>query len=330
MHSGLLDALAKYSAPDLRRSLWQFGSSLAAFLCLWTLAFVSLEASYVLTMVLLIPAAICLVRLFIVQHDCSHGSFFPSRRANDVVGSLLGVLTLTPHAYWRRLHAMHHASSGNLDRRGFGDIETLTVREYLSRGRWGRARYRVYRNVFVVLLVGPAYEFYLHHRLPLHLPLSWRREWRSVLLTNVAIGLMAWAISLTIGLDRFLLVHVPITWLAGSIGVWLFYVQHQFEHTHWAPGGEWSFEAASLAGSSYLDLPPILHWCTGNIGIHHVHHLCPRIPNYRLQSSVHAHPALASASRLTIADTVKCLRMKLWDEDEKRLVGFDAVSRPHG
>ena len=249
---------------------------------------------------------------------------------NDVVGSLLGVLTLTPHAYWRRLHALHHATSGNLDRRGFGDIETLTVREYLALSRWRRAGYRVYRNPFVILLLGPAYEFYLRHRLPLPLPLGWRREWLSVLLTNAALVLLAWAVSLTIGLDKFLLVHVPITWLAGSIGVWLFYVQHQFEHTHWAQGGEWSFETASLVGSSYLDLPPILHWCTGNIGIHHVHHLCPRIPNYRLQSSVHAHPALASASRLTIADTVKCLRMKLWDEDGNRLVGFDVIRRPHG
>jgi omega-6 fatty acid desaturase (delta-12 desaturase) len=289
---------------------------------LWSLALLSLEFAYPLTLIVAIPSAIILVRLFIIQHDCGHGSFFRSRLANDVIGSILGVLTLTPHAYWRRLHAIHHGSSGNLDMRGLGDIETLTVREYLDLGRFQRARYRVFRNPVVVLVVAPAYQFFIHHRLPANLPLEWRREWGSVLTTNIVLGIILGCAWWTIGIDRFLLVHLPITWLAGSIGIWLFYVQHQFEHTYWASGDQWSFESASVEGSSYLDLPVLLHWCTGNIGIHHIHHLCPRIPNYRLRSSTDAHPALMNATRLKLGDTLKCLCLKLWDEDQKRLVGF--------
>ena len=324
----VIAALAPFAEPDLSRSVWQLGSSLVAFASLWSLAFLSLELAYPLTLVVTIPAAIILVRLFIIQHDCSHGSFFRSRRANDIVGSILGVLTLTPHACWQRLHAIHHASSGNLDRRGLGDIETLTVREYVALGPFQRAKYRMFRNPVIVLVAGPAYQFFIYHRLPLNVPLQWRREWRSVVATNLALGVIVWGFWRTVGVDRFLLVHLPITWLAGSIGVWLFYVQHQFEDTYWAPANEWCFESASVEGSCYLDLPLLLHWCTGNIGIHHVHHLCPRIPNYRLRASTDAHPALANATRLTLGSTLKCLRLKLWDEDQKRLIGFGDIGAP--
>jgi omega-6 fatty acid desaturase (delta-12 desaturase) len=300
---------------------------MAAFACLWGLALLSLRFHYTLTVAFVIPAAFVLVRLFVIQHDCAHRSFFRSPRANDIVGSVLGVLTLTPHAYWRRVHAIHHGSSGNLDKRGLGDIETLTVREYQALNRVRRIGYRVYRNPVIVLVVGPVHQFFVHHRLPGNLPLAWRTEWSSVLLTNLALAAVGWAASRTIGIERFFLVHLPVTWLAGSIGILLFYVQHQFEQTYWAPADVWRFESASLEGSSYLDLPPLLQWCTGNIGIHHVHHLCARIPNYRLRSSLDAHPALRQATRLTLRDSLKCLRLKLWDADRKCLVGFADVAR---
>jgi acyl-lipid omega-6 desaturase (Delta-12 desaturase) len=326
----LTDALAPFASADLRRSVWQLTSTVVAFACLWVFALLSLKVSYSVTLTFAGPAAVMLVRLFIIQHDCAHRAFLLSRRANDVAGSILGVLTLTPHAYWRRIHVLHHAASGNLNRRGLGDIETLTVREYLALGRVARLRYRLFRNAFVVLVIGPAYQFFVHHRWPSNLPARWRREWVSVVLTNMALATIVWIAWQTIGLGPFLLVHLPITWIAGSIGIWLFYVQHQFEETYWADESEWSFEAASVAGSSYLDLPPLLHWCTGNIGFHHVHHLAPRIPNYRLSSSAGAHPALARATRITLPDAVRCLRLKLWDEDQQRLVGFDALAADRG
>jgi omega-6 fatty acid desaturase (delta-12 desaturase) len=305
--------------------VWQLTSTIVLFLAGWTCAYLTLTVSYVLTLGVASLTAVTLVRIFIIQHDCAHRSFFPSPRANDLVGALLGVVTLTPHAYWRRVHGAHHAGSGNLDKRGLGDIETLTVSEYLALGPLQRARYRVFRHPLSVLVIGPAYHFYLHHRWPTNVPRNWRREWKSVMVTNLALAALLAGAWLTIGLDRFLLVHVPITWLAASIGVWLFYVQHQFEETYWAMSPEWKFETASLAGSSYLDLPRFLHWCTGNIGVHHVHHAAPRIPNYRLHSAMTAHPVLRQVTRLTLADTMKCLRLKLWDEERQRLIGFDEV-----
>jgi omega-6 fatty acid desaturase (delta-12 desaturase) len=292
--SPLTNALAPFASSDLRSSIWQLVTSVVAFAGLWTLAYLSLDNSYALTVLLAVPAAVCLVRLFIIQHDCGHGSFLPSRRANDVLGTLIGVLTLTPYSYWRRVHAMHHKASGNLDRRGFGDIDTLTIREYLALGRFQRARYRACRNPWVVLLIGPAYQFFVLHRFPTNLPRAWRREWRSVWLTNIALAGMIVCASWFLGVGQFVLVHLPITWIAGSIGVWLFYVQHQFEQTYWAPSSEWVFEEACLSGSSYLDLPPWLHWCTGTSAC--TTSICARIPNYRLHRTLEAHPSLRQAA----------------------------------
>ena len=317
--------LAAYARPDLARSTWQLGSSFTAFAILWYLALLSVDYSYLLTAATTLPAGILVVRLFIIQHDCGHGAFFASRHANDIVGSALGVVTLTPYAYWRKLHAMHHATSGNLDRRGFGDIDTLTVREYVALGKTRRFRYRLLRSPVVVFVIGPAYQFFLHHRLPVNLPLALRREWTSVIMTNISLAILLYVASQTVGIGRFLIVHVPVIWIAASIGVWLFYVQHQFEQTYWERDGNWSFEAAGVAGSSYYDLPRILHWCTGNIGFHHLHHLCPRIPNYRLRSCVTVCPDLLTATRITLVGSLRSTHLKLWDERQKKLVRFRDV-----
>jgi acyl-lipid omega-6 desaturase (Delta-12 desaturase) len=318
----LLAALAPHASPDLTRSVWQLGSSLVAFAALCSVAFYTIQFSYALTLAIAVPAAVTLVRLFIIQHDCGHGAFFESRLANHLVGSFLGVLTLTPFAYWRKLHALHHATSGNLDKRGFGNIRTLTVREYLALGRWSRLRYRLYRNPVMVFIIGPACQFFILHRLPTNLHRTARRERSSVFATNIAL-IVAFAVLVkVVGFERLLLVVVPIDWIAASIGVWLFYVQHQFEETYWEPDAKWSFEAAGLAGSSYYDLPAFLHWCTGNIGFHHIHHLCPRIPNYHLKNCLNAHPELAGATRLTLVESLRCIRLKLWDEDHGKLVAL--------
>ena len=282
----------------------------------------SLEYGYWITLLLAVPAAGFVVRLFMIQHDCGHGSFFRSRRLNDMLGRAIGVVTLTPYEHWRKAHAIHHATSGNLGRRGIGDVDLLTVDEYLALPRWRRLVYRLYRNPVVIFGIGPIYLFVLKHRLPLLMPNGGRRGVFSVLWTNLGIaGFIALAM-VSFGVSEFLLVQAPITMLASSIGVWLFFVQHQFERTYWEPDARWSFHTAALRGSSYYVLPRVLRWFTASIGIHHVHHLCSRIPNYRLQECLDDHAGLRDFSRLTLLDSLKCVRLTLWDEDAKRLIGF--------
>jgi len=316
------EVLGPYAQPSVGRGIFQVVNSVVPFALLWFLMLTSLEYSYWITLLLTPLASGFLVRLFIIQHDCGHGSFFGSRTANNTLGFVLGVLTLTPYAFWRRTHAIHHATSGNLDHRGFGDVTTLTVNEYLALTRWRRLRYRLYRNPLILFGVGPVFEFILRHRFPVPTPRSWRKEWASVLWTNLALLVVVAVMWKTIGIKAFLAVQLPITLVAGTVGVWLFYIQHQFEDTYWEKDDPWNYHAAGLEGSSFYDLPRILHWFTGNIGVHHVHHLSSRIPNYRLQQCLRENPELQRVTRLSFWGSLKCARLKLWDEDRKVLVGF--------
>jgi omega-6 fatty acid desaturase (delta-12 desaturase) len=314
--------LAPYRFGSTGQSLWQLLTTAVPFFVLWYLMLRSLEVGYWLTLLLAMPTAGLLVRLFIFQHDCGHGSFFRSRMVSQAVGSCIGLLTLIPYAYWRKTHALHHARSGDLDRRGFGDIDTFTVREYLSFSRLGRLKYRVYRNPFVLLIFAAPFQFVLKHRLPLDLPLSWGREWLSIVLNDIALVVLVAVMWLTIGIDRFLLVQVPLIMISGTAAIWLFYVQHQFEDTYWKKHAEWDYYRACLEGSSYLVLPKVLQWFTGSIGLHHIHHVSSLIPNYRLQRCYDENPELHQVTRLTLLSSLKCLRLSLWDEDRERLIGF--------
>ena len=315
--------LAAYREPSLARSLAELAVTAVPFAALWLLMWLSLRhAGYGLTLLLAIPTAGFLVRLFMIQHDCGHGSFFHRRWANDWLGRAIGVLTLTPYDHWRRCHAVHHATGGNLDQRGIGDVHTLTVAEFHRLSAWPRLVYRLTRHPLVVLGIGPVYVFVLRHRLPWALRTAGRDAWTSVLATNLAIVVLAMATAALVGWRDFLLVQAPVTWLASSLGVWLFYVQHQFEDTSWERDGNWTFHAGALAGSSHLDLPPVLRWFTADIGVHHIHHLSARIPSYRLGQVLRDHPELRGVNRLTVWDSLRGMHLALWDEDAKRLVSF--------
>jgi omega-6 fatty acid desaturase (delta-12 desaturase) len=293
--------LAPYKRPSLPRALFQLLDTALPFAALWALMAWSLDKAPWLSLLLAVPAGGLFIRLFIIQHDCGHGSFFRSPAANNALGSVLGVLTLFPYGYWRRTHAIHHASSGNLDARELGDIDTLTVREYLALSRWGRFRY---------------------HRFPFDIPWTWKREWTSVLATNVAIAAVAGGLCALVGWQTFLVVQLAIVMVAGPTGVWLFYVQHQFEETYWERDDAWSFYRAGAHGSSFYDLPRVLHWFTGNIGYHHIHHLSSRIPNYRLREAWLENPALQRVTRLSLRESLRCARLRLWDEERRAMIGF--------
>ncbi|MDH3205425.1 MAG: fatty acid desaturase [Gemmatimonadota bacterium] len=314
--------LEPYLGADTRRSVTQILTSVIPFAVLWYLAYLSLSVSYWLTLLLVIPTSGFLIRMFIIQHDCGHGSFFKSRTARDWVGRCIGVLLLTPYDYWKRTHAYHHAHSGDLDFRGFGDVDTYTVAEYLSWPKSKRIRYRLYRHPLVLFGVAPFYQFFIKHRFPADIPRRWKTAWRSVWWTNLAIvGVVAlmWA---TIGIKNFLLVQVPVTMLASTIGVWMFYVQHQYEDTYWHWHEKWDYYDASLYGSSYLVLPKALQWLSGNIGVHHVHHMSARIPNYKLQQVHDENPEFHVVAKVRFRDTLKLINLALWDEENRRLIRF--------
>jgi len=314
--------LAKYREPSLARSMLELGITLGFFAGLWLLMWATLRWGYWLTLITAVPTAGFLVRLFMIQHDCGHGAFFRRRAANDWVGRVIGALTLTPYDVWRRSHAIHHASSGNLEERGIGDITTLTVREYLALSRCRRLGYRLYRNPIVMFGLGPAYLFILQHRLPIGSMRGGLQPWLSTMATNAAIAFAILGMIWLVGVGPFLLVHLPVTLLASSIGVWLFYVQHQFEDTFWARFPSWTLHEAALHGSSHYDLPGILRWLTANIGVHHVHHLCSRIPYYRLPHVLRDHPELRVIGRLTLSQSLCCVPLVLWDERRLRLISF--------
>jgi omega-6 fatty acid desaturase (delta-12 desaturase) len=314
--------LAPYRRPSATRSIRELAITAGALLGIWALAWGVFHVGlWWLSLLLAIPAGGFLVRLFMIQHDCGHGSFFEDRAANDWVGRVLGLFTLTPYDYWRRTHAMHHATSGNLDRRGLGAIDTLTVEEYLALPKLRRLGYRLYRHPAVLFGLGPVFNFLLAQRLPLGMMRD-RAAWISVLgnslFTFAGVAALAWLV----GSAPVLSVNLLTMVIAGTIGIWLFFVQHQFEGVAWSRNGEWRREDAALHGSSHLDLPQPLRWMTANIGVHHVHHLSSRIPFYRLPEVLRDFPHLKPLSRMTIRDTFGCARLALWHEAERRMVSF--------
>jgi acyl-lipid omega-6 desaturase (Delta-12 desaturase) len=315
--------LAPYQQPSLGRSIAEIAVSAAPLALIWIGAWFATAAGlWWLALLLAVPAAGFLVRLFMVQHDCSHHAFFKEPAANDWIGRTISILTLTPYDYWRQTHAVHHATSGDLDRRGLGDMVTLTVEEYRAASFWRRAGYRIYRHPLVLFGIGPALVFFLQHRLPVGLMRGGWRPWCSVMATTAGVAAFALAVSWLVGWQALLLVHVPTMALAASIGVWLFYVQHQFDGTYWARRGTWAAAEAALHGSSHYDLPHPLRWLTANIGIHHVHHINSRIPFYRLHTVLNDHPELRSISRLGLLESLNCASLTLWDEADRRLISF--------
>ncbi len=323
----LLKDLSEYASPRTGRSVWEIVQTVAPFIVLWLAAWAALSVSYWLTLLLTIPAGLLVLRMFLIQHDCGHGAFFRKRAANDWVGRMVSIFTFTPYDSWRRAHAKHHASSGNLAQRGTGDVDTLTVSEYRSRSAFGRFRYRLYRHPLILLGVGPTYLFLLRHRLPLGGMRKGWRPWLSAMGTNTTLALVIGAVIWAVGWQDFLLVHAPIFLVATTTGVWLFYVQHQFEGTSWKDGDVWSFHDAALHGSSHYALPPVLRWFTANIGIHHIHHLSSRIPFYRLGEAMKANDGLDQVSRITLWDSVKAFRLKLWCDETHRMVSFREAKR---
>jgi omega-6 fatty acid desaturase (delta-12 desaturase) len=319
----LLRQLAPYRQAETGRSLFELAITAIPFALLWLLTYLAVEAGYLAGLLLALPAGGLLLRLFLIQHDCGHGAFFRRNAANGWVGRVLGVLTLTPYEYWRRSHAIHHAHTGDLDARGVGDVDTLTVAEFRARSLVGRFLYRLYRSPIVLFGLGPAWLFLLRHRLPIGMMRQGWRPWASAMGTNAAIAAAATAIGWLIGFDLLLLVHLPIVLVAATLGVWFFYVQHQFERTLWDRDAQWTFHEAALYGSSHYALPAIPRWFSANVGIHHVHHLASRIPFYRLDAVVRDFPMLASIGRLGIAESFRAVRLVLWDEQQRRLVSFD-------
>ena len=308
---------------DARRSAVQFATTFIPFLILLGVMTALVDEAYWLTLLLAIPAAGLLVRLFIVQHDCGHGSFFKARWANDTLGRVISIFTLTPYDQWRHYHALHHATSGNLDKRGLGDVPTMTVTEYLALPPLQRFAYRVFRNPVFMIAIAIPFNFIVLQRFPIGRDLRNGPALRSILGLNLMLLLFYGGAIALLGATPVLAAFLPVIVIGAAIGGWLFYVQHQFEDAYWRREGDWSFHAAAASGSSYYDLPPILQWFTGNIGLHHIHHLCSRIPNYRLQECFDAFPELNDvAKRITFRDSLDCWKYALWDEEKNAMIGF--------
>ena len=318
--AGWRESLAPYAKPDLRRSVFDIATSVVAYLALTAVMYAALDVSLLLVLVLAVPAAGFLVRTFIVFHDCAHGSFLPWRRANHWLGIACGLLVYSPFHIWRHEHAVHHASAGDLDRRGRGDVETLTVAEWAALSRPKRLAYRTFRNPLVMLGLGPIWALMIAPRL---VP-GWARArfGRTIIATNIALTVLLVGLCALVGWRAVLVVQLPTAMLAGAVGIWMFYVQHQFEDVYWERKEDWSYAEAALRGSSYLKLPSLLQFFTGNIGLHHVHHLSARIPNYNLQRAHDENPVFHNVPRLNAWDGVRALKLKLYDEDRGRMVGF--------
>ncbi|WP_255551707.1 fatty acid desaturase [Erythrobacter crassostreae] len=319
--------LAAFRTPRVSRSIWEAASTLVPFAALMATMLFAVQAEYYIALALIPLAGMLLLRLFIIQHDCGHGSFFKNNALNKWLGRSIGVLTLTPYDCWRRNHELHHASTGNLDARGHGDVDTLTVREYRAKGRLGRFGYRLYRHPLVLMGLGPAYLFLLQHRLPIGLMKAGWLYWISALATNAVTAAMLVALGFAFGAAETAMVFLPVLLTAASVGVWLFYVQHQFEDAHWDTRENWNYHESAIAGSSYLHLPAVMNWFTGNIAIHHIHHLVSRIPFYRLPAALKAHPELAEYNRVSAKEAVSTMWLALWDEDSRKLISFREAKR---
>ena len=360
--------IAKYQQPEMGHSIWQIINTLVPYIALWVLMVLSLRVSYWLTLLLAIPAAGFMIRTFILFHDCGHGSFFKSKRANDTLGIITGILTFTPYYSWRHAHAVHHATVADLDRRGVGDVMTLTVKEYQALSGWRKLGYRLVRQPLIMFTVGSLAVFLIGHRFAKRgdarrerFSVYWtnlalagiitllsftigslavflighrfakrgdaRRERFSVYWTNLALLGVITLLSFIIGLKAFILVQLPILFFGTSAGVWLFYVQHQFEGTYWARHNNWDYLTAALQGSSFYKLPRVLQWFSGNIGFHHIHHVSPRIPNYLLENCHNAHPLFREVKPLTLLSSLRSLRLRLWDEDAQKLVGYAELKK---
>lgn len=320
---GWQKVVAQYQQPDLWKSLWQVGNSFGGFFLCLVLMYFSLRIGYWLTLLLALPAAGFLVRMFIIQHDCGHGSFFKQRRANETTGMLCSLFTLVPYKYWRKSHAVHHAHHAELEERGIGDVWTMTVEEYYEANWWLRLVYRVFRHPFFLFVIAPTINFVILSRITLGMPDTWRHgEKASVWWTNLALAGLWTGASALIGMLEVVLILLPVIVIASSAGTWLFYVQHQFERTYWEHTPHWDYTLAAMHGSSYYKLPPVLQWFTGNIGFHHIHHLSPRIPNYNLEQCHQQNPILQQVSQLTIRSSLQTVFLSLWDEKRRRLVTF--------
>jgi len=327
-HRRWKDAVTPYQHSSVWRGVWQLVNTLAPYAALWYLMYHSLAVSVWLAVPPALLAGGFLVRIFIIFHDCTHGSFFKSGLANECVGCLTGLLCFTPFHRWRREHSIHHASAGDLDRRGTGDVWTMTVEEYLGASRWKRRAYRLARNPFILFLIAPVVLFLVLQRLPTGK--DGRRERFSVYATNLALVLMVVGLSSVFGGLAYLLLQLAVVTVASSAGVWLFYVQHQFEGVYWERGADWDYEKAALQGSSYYQLPRILQWFSGNIGFHHVHHLSPRIPNYHLEKCHRSEPLFQTVKPVTLLSSLKSFRFRLWDERQRKMVGYPSPSGlPH-
>ncbi|HWB02754.1 MAG TPA: fatty acid desaturase [Verrucomicrobiales bacterium] len=314
-----------FQTPSIPKAVWQLVNTFGSYILLWGLMYWTVSISWWLTVPLAILAGLLVIRAFIIFHDCGHGSFFKSRFANDLTGFISGVVTFTPYYHWRWEHALHHGASGDLDRRGTGDIWTMTVQEYLESTRWKRFAYRLARNPFILFIVAPVFLFLVRQRFPSSNAKP--RERRSVWWMNCAIAAMVLGLGWIFGWMNYLIIQLIITMVSGAAGVWLFYVQHQFEDVYWERHGDWDYATAALQGSSFYKLPAVLRWFSGNIGFHHIHHLSPRIPNYNLRRCHESHPLFRDVRPLTVRRSLKSLAFRLWDERGRRLVGFRALRK---
>ena len=315
--------VAAYARPDLRKSLWQTINTLIPYFALFYISIRSVEISLWLTLPLSILTAGFMVRAFIIFHDCGHGSFFESQRANDLLGIVTGILAFTPYYRWKHQHAIHHATSGDLDRRGVGDVYTMTVQEYLEAPWWKKFGYRVMRNPFAMLLIGPLIVFVVGERIP---PARGKREIASVWWTNLVLAVTVTVMGLVFGWRNYLTVQLLVLFFGTGVGVWLFYVQHNFEGVYWERHNQWDYFKASLLGSSFYKLPALLQWFTGNIGFHHIHHLGSKIPNYNLPKA-HKENPFFHVKPLTLLSSLKCLKWRVYDEANRRLAGWEVLKQ---